>query len=58
MQHKLKNNKAVYYNWYVINDKRGVCPSGWKVPAQKDFNELILSLGGSEKAGLKMKNLI
>lgn len=58
MQHKLKNDKAIYYNWYVINDKRGVCPSGWKVPSQKDFNELILSLGGSEKAGLKMKNLM
>jgi uncharacterized protein (TIGR02145 family) len=58
MQQKLKNDKANYYNWYVINDKRGVCPSGWKVPSQKDFNELILSLGGSEKAGLKMKNLM
>ena len=58
MQHKLKNDNSIYYNWYVINDKRGVCPSGWKVPSQKDFNELILSLGGSEKAGLKMKNLI
>ena len=58
MQHKLKNDKGFYYNWYVVNDKRGVCPSGWKVPTQKDFNELILSLGGSEKAGLKMKNLI
>lgn len=58
MQHKLKNDKVVYYNWYVVNDKRGVCPSGWKVPTQKDFNELILSLGGSEKAGLKMKNLM
>jgi uncharacterized protein (TIGR02145 family) len=58
MQHKLKNDKVVYYNWYVVNDKRGVCPSGWKVPTQKDFNELILSLGGSEKAGLKMKNVM
>jgi uncharacterized protein (TIGR02145 family) len=56
MQHKLKKDKAIYYNWYVINDKRGVCPSGWKVPSQKDFNELILSLGGAERAGLAMKN--
>ncbi len=58
MQHKLKNDNSIYYNWYVINDKRGVCPSGWKVPSQKDFNELISALGGTEKAGMKMKNLI
>lgn len=58
MQQKLKNDKAIYYNWYVINDKRGVCPSGWKVPSQKDFNELILTLGGAEIAGSAMKNQI
>ena len=38
-QHRIKNHKKTYYNWYVINDKRGVCPTGWKVPSQKDFNE-------------------
>lgn len=58
MQHKLKNDNSIYYNWYVINEKRGVCPSGWKVPSQKDFNELISALGGTEIAGMKMKNLI
>lgn len=57
IQYKLKNDKPIYYNWYVINDKRGVCPSGWRVPSQKDFNELISALGGTEKAGLIMKNL-
>lgn len=58
VQHKLKNDNSIYYNWFVINDKRGVCPSGWKVPSQKEFNELISALGGTEKAGMKMKNLI
>jgi uncharacterized protein (TIGR02145 family) len=58
VQHNIKKDKSIYYNWYVINDKRGVCPSGWKVPSQKEFSELISALGGTEKAGLKMKNLI
>ena len=57
-QHRIKNHKTTYYNWYVINDKRGVCPTGWKVPSQKDFNELIQALGGTEKAGLRLKNLV
>ena len=57
-QHRIKNHKTTYYNWYVINDKRGVCPTGWKVPSQKDFNELIQALGGTEKAGIRLKNLV
>jgi uncharacterized protein (TIGR02145 family) len=57
MQIKKNKRKSTFYNWYVVNDKRGVCPAGWRVPSQKDFNELILSLGGTEKAGLVMKNL-
>ena len=57
-QHRIKNHKTTYYNWYIINDKRGVCPIGWKVPSQKEFNELIQALGGTEKAGLRLKNLV
>lgn len=28
------------YNWYAVNDSRGLCPSGWNVPAESDFNDL------------------
>lgn len=28
------------YNWYAINDPRGIAPVGWKVPNSNDFNDL------------------
>ena len=33
-------NAAIYgrlYNWYAINDTRGICPIGWRVPSEDDF---------------------
>ncbi len=41
------------YNWYAVEDSRGVCPSGWHVPSIGEFNMLINVLGGT--AGGKMK---
>jgi uncharacterized protein (TIGR02145 family) len=41
-------NTAVYgnlYNWYTINDARGVCPAGWRVPADRDWLTLEKYLG-------------
>ncbi len=29
------------YNWYAINDTRGVCPSGWHVPTDAEWTALI-----------------
>lgn len=28
------------YNWYVVNDERGVCPSGFHVSTNEDWNNL------------------
>ena len=33
-------NDEVLYNWYVVNDVRKVCPTGWKVPSEEDWNQL------------------
>jgi uncharacterized protein (TIGR02145 family) len=30
-----------YYNWYVANDTRNICPEGWHVPGIEEWNELI-----------------
>ena len=32
------------YNWHAVNNVRGLCPSGWKVPDDNDWNELVSSL--------------
>jgi uncharacterized protein (TIGR02145 family) len=39
-----------HYNWYVVNDNRGVCPSGWHVPSTEDWHILLDFLGGGEVA--------
>ena len=43
------------YNWYAINDPRGLAPKGWHVPSKNEVDVLIKFLGGSEKASAKMK---
>ncbi|MBK6774350.1 MAG: fibrobacter succinogenes major paralogous domain-containing protein [Flavobacteriales bacterium] len=42
------NYQTIYghlYNWYSVSDPRNVCPSGWHVPTDEDWQTLELSLG-------------
>jgi uncharacterized protein (TIGR02145 family) len=32
------------YNWYAVNDTRKLCPAGWRVPTNSDWNKLVISL--------------
>ncbi len=32
------------YNWYAVDDKRGLAPKGWKIPSLNDWNLLIENL--------------
>lgn len=43
------------YNWYVVNDQRKICPTGFHVPTAVEWNQLTAYLGGQEIAGRKMK---
>jgi uncharacterized protein (TIGR02145 family) len=43
------------YNHYAIEDTRGVCPAGWHVPADSDWNYLIAVAGGLS-AGAHIKS--
>jgi len=43
------------YNWYAVNDSRGLCPSGWHVPSDLEWTTLTDYLGGESVAGGKMK---
>jgi uncharacterized protein (TIGR02145 family) len=44
------------YNWYAVDDDRGVCPEGWDVPSDEEFTKLTDYLGGSSVAGGKLKS--
>lgn len=44
------------YNWYAVNDPRGIAPHGYHVPTAKDWQILIDYLGEGQ-AGEKMKNI-
>lgn len=43
------------YNWYAVNDRRGLAPKGWHVPTDSEWNILIDYLGGVYLAGGKLK---
>ena len=43
------------YNWYAVNDPRGIAPTGYHVPSELEWNTLITALGGSTVAGGAMK---
>ena len=56
-----KNNPAMasiygrLYNYYTIFDPKNLCPKGWHVPSDKEWQILIDYLGGDKVAGEKLK---
>ena len=33
------------YNWYAVNDSRGLCPSNWHIPSEIDWQKFESELG-------------
>ncbi len=51
-------NHAVYgklYNWFAVNDPRGLAPVGWHIPSDSEWTVLTDYWGGEAVAGGKMK---
>lgn len=46
------------YNWFTVNDPRGLSPVGWRIPAESDYDQLIRFLGGGDLAGVRMKSKV
>lgn len=52
-----QNSYGKLYNWYAVNDPRGLAPAGWKVPTNEDWVELVDFLGDEINLGKKMKSI-
>jgi len=44
------------YNWYAVNDPRGLAPEGWRIPTDTEWTKLSDYLGGEALACKKMKS--
>jgi uncharacterized protein (TIGR02145 family) len=44
------------YNWYTVIDSRKLCPIGWHVPIENEWDVLVAELGGPTVAGGKLKS--
>ena len=47
---------GVLYNWYAVNDPRGLAPAGWHVASDSEWQTLVDFLGMDMIAGEKLKN--
>jgi uncharacterized protein (TIGR02145 family) len=45
------------YNWYAVNDPRGLAPNGYHIPTDAEWTTLSTYLGGEPIAGGKMKEI-
>jgi uncharacterized protein (TIGR02145 family) len=43
------------YNGFTVQDVRGLCPAGWHVPSNAEWQIMIDHLGGNDIAGGKLK---
>ena len=53
-------NDVIYgklYNWYAVNDPRGLAPVGYHIPTNSEHLTLVSYLGGSTLAGGPLKQI-
>lgn len=51
----MSHNYGRLYNWYAIADPRGLCPEGWHVATDEDWERLVQAFGGAMTAGARLK---
>jgi uncharacterized protein (TIGR02145 family) len=44
------------YNWYAVNDQRGLAPAGWHIPTDAEWKQLTDYTGEDNVNGIKMKS--
>jgi uncharacterized protein (TIGR02145 family) len=53
-QKEYKNTYGALYNWYAVSTNK-LCPTGWHVPTNREWEALTLFPDGNRTAGGKMK---
>jgi uncharacterized protein (TIGR02145 family) len=51
-----ENIYGAYYNWFAVSTGK-LCPAGWHVPSDSEWQLLVNYLGGSDIAGSKIKEV-
>jgi uncharacterized protein (TIGR02145 family) len=46
---------GLMYNFYAVEDDRGLCPAGWHVATKEDWEEMIDYLGGEDEAAFRIR---
>jgi uncharacterized protein (TIGR02145 family) len=54
--HWIGSSYGKLYNWFAVNDPRGLAPEGWHIPSNEEWELLVEYLGGKEVAGNKLKS--
>lgn len=49
-----ENIYGAYYNWFAVSTGK-LCPTGWHIPSDNEWQLLVNSLGGNNIAGSKLK---
>ncbi len=44
------------YNWYAVNDSRGLAPQGWHIAGDDEWTKIFRDLGDDARAGLQLKS--
>lgn len=45
------------YNWFACVDPRGLCPSGWHIPSNAEWNTLINNVDPTASSGINLNNI-
>ncbi len=50
-------NYGYHYNWTAVSSDKGLCPEGWNVPSENDFNQLITYLSNNNNCNGNLNNI-
>jgi len=51
-----RDKYGALYNWFAVDDPKGLCPEGWHVPSKEEWESLISFIGGDNILGRKLRS--